>query len=335
MIKFKLSFLTLFLFVFSAASLNAQVTFDMKFSGGLSSNEGIVVLSNGEVLVADHQNNRIKRFDNDGNFISSFGSAGSGNGQFNHPSFIAIASNGDILVTEEFGHRVQRFDSNGNYLSQFGSSGSGNGQFRQARGIGFAQNGDILVVDVLNGRVQRFNSDGTFQSIFATGLGEPCGLAVADNGDVWVPTRNDFKVFRYSDAGGAPIGEIGSGAFGSADGEFDRCYDVSIDLNGDLWVIEQDGQRFQQFDSEGNFISKFGGTQGSGDGQFAWARGIHVDDSGLIWVSDSGNNRVQRFSLPNDVPTLSEWGLIILALSLMTLGVLYQLNPSYAQLKTQ
>ncbi|MFK7905683.1 MAG: T9SS type A sorting domain-containing protein [Chitinophagales bacterium] len=120
-------------------------------------------------------------------------------------------------------------------------------------------------------------------------------MTLADNGDVWVASLYDFKVLRYSDAGGTPIGEIGTGTLGSADGQFDRGYDVSIAPNGDLWVIEQDGQRFQQFDSDGNFISKFGGTQGSGDGQFAWARGIHVDDSGFIWVSDSQNNRVQRF----------------------------------------
>ena len=37
------------------------------------------------------------------------------------------------------------------------------------------------------------------------------------------------------------------------------------------------------------------------------------------------------FPTSPQVPTLSEWGLIILALLLMTLGVLYQLNPNYVE----
>ncbi len=36
----------------------------------------------------------------------------------------------------------------------------------------------------------------------------------------------------------------------------------------------------------------------------------------------------------SDIPTLSEWGLIILALLLMTLGVLYQLQPRFRKLES-
>ncbi len=49
-------------------------------------------------------------------------------------------------------------------------------------------------------------------------------------------------------------------------------------------------------------------------GTLALSGGVHVGGSGS-----------------NDIPTLSEWGLIILALFLMTFGVLYQLQPRFRE----
>lgn len=39
--------------------------------------------SSGNVYVADTGNNRVQKFSSDGNYITEWGSAGSGNGQFN------------------------------------------------------------------------------------------------------------------------------------------------------------------------------------------------------------------------------------------------------------
>ncbi len=86
------AFFALFLFVFSAASLNAQVAFDIQFTSDFNRNAGITVLPNGEVLVADHKNHLVKRFDNDGNFISSFGGSGTGDGQFNRPGYFCYCT---------------------------------------------------------------------------------------------------------------------------------------------------------------------------------------------------------------------------------------------------
>ena len=54
-------------------------------------------------------------------YVSQFGSAGSGNGQFNSPYSISFDSSGNIYVTDNGNHRIQKFDSNGTYISQFGS----------------------------------------------------------------------------------------------------------------------------------------------------------------------------------------------------------------------
>ncbi len=42
-------------------------------------------------------------------FVMSFGTAGTGNGQFDHPTSIAFDSSGNIYVTDFANHRIQKF----------------------------------------------------------------------------------------------------------------------------------------------------------------------------------------------------------------------------------
>ena len=64
---------------------------------------------NGDIYVVDSGNNRVQRFDRDGRFIESFGSAGRGNGQFDRPFGIAIDKDGYIFVSDTGNKRIQKF----------------------------------------------------------------------------------------------------------------------------------------------------------------------------------------------------------------------------------
>lgn len=55
-------------------------------------------------------------------------------------------------------------------------------------------------------------------------------------------------------------------------------------------------QQVEKFDSNGNFITKWG-SGGGGEGQFSYPNGLAVDLSGSVYVADSGNDRIQKFSL--------------------------------------
>ena len=51
---------------------------------------------------------------------SSFGSNGTGKGQFNSPCGVCVSSTGNIAVADYGNNRVQVFSSEGNYLREFG-----------------------------------------------------------------------------------------------------------------------------------------------------------------------------------------------------------------------
>jgi len=63
--------------------------------------------------VADYSNNRVQKFDVNGNYLLQFGSSGSGNGQLNYP--IGITTHNKVFVTEETNQRISVFNTNGEF----------------------------------------------------------------------------------------------------------------------------------------------------------------------------------------------------------------------------
>jgi hypothetical protein len=61
------------------------------------------------VYVGDTGNNRVQKFDCNGNFITMWGSTGRGNGQFILPSDVAVDSMGIVYVSDAGNDRIQKF----------------------------------------------------------------------------------------------------------------------------------------------------------------------------------------------------------------------------------
>src|SRR6202142_3911877 len=73
----------------------------------------------GNIFVADGNgttgNARIAKFDKDGRFVKTWGSYGSGPGQFNSPHGIAVDAQGAVYVADRGNKRIQVFDNGGNF----------------------------------------------------------------------------------------------------------------------------------------------------------------------------------------------------------------------------
>jgi hypothetical protein len=78
----------------------------------------------GNLYVADgYDNSRIAKFDKDGKYIKSWGTRGTGPGQFHTPHSIAADAKGLVYVADRDNHRIQVFDGDGNFKSQIISVG--------------------------------------------------------------------------------------------------------------------------------------------------------------------------------------------------------------------
>jgi len=206
---------------------------------------GIGVDATGNIYVADNYNNRVQKFDSNGNLLLQWGSTGSGTGQFMQPRGVVIDSSGNILVTDTLNNRIQRFGPNGNFLSSFGST--------LPYGIALDMQGNIYAARNLN-NVEKYNSNGNSLQIIGAGvLNDPTGVAIDSGGNIYVSDGAPSRILKF-----APNGNLLTtlGTTGSGPSQFSDPRGILIDSNGNLWVDDTGNYRIQQFDSNFNFIKQ-------------------------------------------------------------------------------
>ncbi len=168
---------------------------------------GIAVDDSSNVYVADRNNNRIQKFDSNGGYLTQWGTLGTGDGQFNHPS--GVATDGSwIYVTEENNNRVQKFSLSGGYVRQWGTFGTGDGQFNAPEGIAVdRRRNQVYVVEFGGNRIQQFTVFGAFIKVLtdstsgAGTLNGPLGLAVDQRSNLYCGDLFNNRVVQYSDNG--------------------------------------------------------------------------------------------------------------------------------------
>src|SRR5262245_37272612 len=100
--------------------------------------------------------------------VLTWGSLGTGPGQFNLPTDIAVASNGDVYVVDGDNHRIQKFDALGNFQFAWGVFGPDDGEFKYPTGICIDSVGNVFVGDTDNNRIQKFTAAGTFLAAYGS-----------------------------------------------------------------------------------------------------------------------------------------------------------------------
>jgi 6-bladed beta-propeller protein len=76
--------------------------------------------SQGNIYITDgYINSRVAKFDKNGDWVKSWGSKGTGPGQFDIPHSIAIDRQDNIYVGDRTNHRIQVFDTDGNFKRMF------------------------------------------------------------------------------------------------------------------------------------------------------------------------------------------------------------------------
>ena len=85
------------------------------------------------------------------------------------------------------------------------------------------------------------------------------------------------------------------GSTGGANGQFTTPTGIATDAAGNVYVAEGNGNRFQKFDNNGNFLMA-AGIPGDVPGGFVSPSGIAVDSLGNIYVTDAFTARTSKFN---------------------------------------
>jgi sugar lactone lactonase YvrE len=171
---------------------------------------GLAVDAEGRVYVTDTGNKRIAVFDEDGKFITEFGSAGFDPGQFDEPVGIAIDKNGKVYVVDTWNQRIQTFtpietegalsfvpDKQWDVYGWFGQS-LDNKPF-----ITVNDALHVFISDPDGYRVMEFDQNGALVRTWddlesEISLGSPSGIAIDNDGHVWVTDSTNNRLRRYT-----------------------------------------------------------------------------------------------------------------------------------------
>ena len=99
----------------------------------------MLVAPNGDIFVADGHdasgNNRIVKFDKDGNYLTQWGETGGDHGQFRDPHALAMDSEGRLFVGDRGNSRIQIFTQDGEHVATWTQFGRPSGLFIDANDV--------------------------------------------------------------------------------------------------------------------------------------------------------------------------------------------------------
>lgn len=285
--------------------------------GGLGKDPGffdapraLAVAPDGTLYVADSRNHRIQHLAADGSVIKVWGTfadiaqGAAPGGTFNEPWGVAVGPDGSVYVADTWNHRIQKFDANGTFLTMWGYFGQAEKPdgFWGPRGVYVDAKNQVFISDTGNKRIAVFDSNGTFITQFGSfGLeagqfDEPVGVWGDKEGNIYVADTWNQRIQVFTpDANGVNYGVSFSWDVTAWNGQsLDNKPFLTVDNNGHVFVVDPEGYRVLEFNTDGTIVRTWGEYSLESDG-FGLASGVAVDPNGNVWVSDGANMRLLHF----------------------------------------
>lgn len=300
-------------------------------SATFSSPEGCVADQNGNLYVADRNNNVIRKISS-GGVVSTFagtGVAGYADGpantaQFSAPWRVAIDGSGNLIVADRDNFKIRKITPAGVVSTIAGSTqgfadGTGSAaKFSQPLDVALDPSGNIIVADNTNHRIRKVTPAGVVTTIAGNGtagylngtgtaaeFNYPSGLAVDGSGDIYVADRLNQRIRKITSTG-AVTSFAGTGVSGNLDGanssaKFSDPYDVGIDGSGNLFVADLLNSSIREI-SGGQVTTPAGGKNTGyreGTSTIAWFNqptGVACYN-GDVYVADHANHRIRKIKI--------------------------------------
>ena len=190
-----------------------------------------VAVGHNVIAVSDWNDHVVKKFSLQGDYLSKFGSCGSGVGQFCKPQGLCFNSKGLLYVVDNGNCRVQVFRENV-FLFKFGSKRHNPGQFQNPCSIAIDSSDQVYVTDHRDdGGISVFSEDGHF--IKRINCDNPFAICIALDDHVIVEVDDILIVFSPTHECIAKFGVCGK-----EKGQFRDIRGIAINNSGTVFVSE-------------------------------------------------------------------------------------------------
>ena len=248
-------------------------------SGQFSGAHGIAVAANGDVYIADSNNNRIEYFTKGGAYRGKWGTIGTADGQFTGARDVAIGPDGTIWVADDGNSRAQGFSPTGAF--------KGNVEIppdESTRAVAVDAEGTVLVA-AEGGSLAGFrvypNGTGQAGTLFGAGAYSLLDVEASPDGTVFLATAAsntaDAKVRHFTEDGK----KLGTFALPNISG-------IGVDPDCNLWAEDFANRRVVKYSATGKQLASaaFSDLQG---------QDIGVAKNGDIYVTQN-NGPIVHFT---------------------------------------
>lgn len=174
-------------------------------AGALWFPRAIAVNQNSECYVSEYGVvERVQRFAlESGAYLGSFGSAGTGPGEFNRVEGLGCDRAGNVYVADACNHRIQVFTGDGRLLRSHGAPGRGMGEFSYPYDVQIDDAGRQYVCEFGNSRIQILDRDDKPEEVLG-GPGalpgqmhNPWSLCLDSQGNLYVADSGNHRVLKF------------------------------------------------------------------------------------------------------------------------------------------
>ena len=269
----------------------------------------VAVDSNGNIYVLQISSKTIKVFDSNGAYVKVIGTGGSTYPTsldiYNNVIYVLDYYNASVKVLSDSGNVIKYGQATG-YWSAWSIAVSNNHVFIG----GFASYNQSYIRILDRGSLNQVNYHFNYPT-----YNSMSGLDVNSDGTKLVTVSNYLSKVCVHSISGTSLGScqtVGTGNYGTGNGDTRYPVDAAFDSNGNIFVNDSSNRRLQKFNSSRSYVAKYGSYNYSGPFRWPWGLGISSDNK--VYSADKDNNDVYEFN--NNLTSFSRIGAAVSRMSI-------------------